>query len=154
MGGRLMGALAFATEPASRVLADAQPLFAAHWREVGQAHPLKPATQRYLAIDRHGGLLACTARRDGELVGYAVFFLLYHWHYNDWFVAQNDIIFLRDDARRGTAAIRLMDYARAELKQRGVQKIYWHVKRAHDWTPLLERRGAVLEEYVMGEELH
>lgn len=146
--------LVFATEPACSVLADAQALFDAHWREVGQAQPLKPATQRYLAMERSGGLLACTARRDGDLVGYAVFFMLYHWHYHDWFVAQNDIIFLRSDARRGTAALRLMDFAKEQLKDRGVQKIYWHVKRAHDWTKLLERRGAVLEEYVLGEELH
>lgn len=146
-----MAALDFAVESAPAVMAEAAPLFAAHHAEVGQAMPLKPATQRYLAADRSGGLLACTARREGVLVGYAVYFLLFHWHYADFLVAQNDIIFLDESARRGSAALRLMDYAEAQLARRGVEKVYYHVKLAQDWSAILARRGAREEERVFGK---
>ncbi len=146
--------LSFAVESAPHVMADAMVLFAAHHAEVGQDMPLKPATQRYLAMERNGGLLACTARRDGVLVGYAVFFILFHWHYADFLVAQNDIIFLDQSARHGTAAIRLMDFAETELARRGVEKVYYHVKLAQDWSAILERRGARQEERVFGKALN
>lgn len=144
--------LVYAVESIAALLA-AKDLQEAHWLEVGQAMPHKLATQRYLAMQNCGGLATITARCDGALVGYAVFFVQGHWHYADYLIAQNDLIFLMPEHRAGRNVTRLLDFAEDHLRAKGATKVYYHVKRSNDWGNLLEARGAAAEEAIYGRLL-
>jgi hypothetical protein len=127
-----------------------------HYEEIAlhqDAIPLDPDWGRYDALEAAGNLVAYIARDDaGEVVGYALFFVNYHIHYNRTLVAQNDVLFLRKDRRKGTTTgIRLIRFAVEQLTARGVDRIQWHIKTDHDFSPILERMGFVVEEKILGK---
>ena len=100
-----------------------------------------------------GKFVIYTARDNGELVGYAAFFLMTHLHYRATTVAQNDVLFLRADKRQGMTGIKLIKFAESQLKIMGADKIGWHVKFSKDLRPILHRLGYRDEEVMCGKML-
>lgn len=114
---------------------------------------LKPMWETYLTLERQHRFFVFTARIDGNLVGYSAFFLDKHIHYEDLLVAKNDVLFLREDIRLGTAGIKLIKFSENKMKEFGAHKIVWHVKFTKDFRPILHRLGYVDEEVIVGKLL-
>lgn len=146
----------FAREILCEVVQEAQPLLLAHYAELTlrkDVVKLDPMWQEYRLLEQLGRFVIFTARDDGQLVGYAAYFLNKHLHYSALMVAQNDVLFLHPDKRRGTTALRFLDYAEDQLKAMGAQKLVYHIKFSLDWRPILHRKGYADEEVMVSKLL-
>jgi GNAT superfamily N-acetyltransferase len=142
----------FQRERAHALWAEITPLLEKHWQEIAHFKdvPLEPDVERYNAMEDAGLLRCYTARVDGVLVGYAVFFAgSLNMHYKSCTVANNDVVFLHPDYRRGRLGLQLVDFCESRLREE-VQVVYWHVKAAHPALgKILARRG-----YKMVDEIY
>jgi hypothetical protein len=136
------------------------PLIRNHWLEV--AHhtdkiPLDPQWKMYFDAERDGRLVTITARNNGKLVGYSIFFLRAHIHYAGCLIASNDVIYLTPELRKGTRlGTQLIDESEkliaAIATLRGMTcRITWHIKPDHDWSAILKRKGYIVEEVILGK---
>jgi GNAT superfamily N-acetyltransferase len=96
-----------------------------------------------------------TARlHDGKLIGYAVFLVNTNAHYAGSLQAVQDVLYIDPEHRRGHAALRLLHFSEAELRDEGVQCVYHHVKLNHPALGvLLERMGYAKIETIYGRRL-
>lgn len=150
--------LTFATESVDEVRHDIEPLLALHYDELcmhKEVMELAPDWDRYYALENANRLLAFTARDDGRLVGYSVFFVDVHIHYKGNLTAVNDVIFLHKDYRSGTrGGTQLIDYSERSLKQLGgTVKCIWHIKFVNDWSAILLRRRYRREDFSVSKIL-
>ena len=146
----------FKAEPLEPAFTDAAPLLEMHYQELTlnkDAVKLKPMLENYRQIERTGKLAVYTARDDGALVGYGVFFVAPHIHYADTVVAMNDVLFLHPAHRRGSMGTRLIKFCEQALRARGAHKIAWHIKLSLDWSPILARLGYATEEITVAKLL-
>ena len=102
---------------------------------------LSPHWEMYRKLQEHGGLRVFTARADGELVGYAVYFIGPHHHYTNIMVATQDVLFLDPEYRVGRNGILLILFSENMMKQDGVDRVLQHTKKQKDLTRLLDRLG-------------
>jgi hypothetical protein len=114
---------------------------------------LNPNWIRYFELEQQGKLHVFTLRNQGQMLGYSVFFLDRHIHYDDLMVATNDIIYLKKDQRLGVSGIRLLKYSEQQMKLLGADKITWHVKMSQDFRPILHRMGYADEDVIVGKIL-
>jgi GNAT superfamily N-acetyltransferase len=149
--------ITFATETVDEIRPDIGPLLELHYNEVAMhkdSISLAPDWARYYALEQQHRLMAFTARDDGKLIGYSVWFMDMHIHYAGALIASNDVIFVHQDYRKGSAAgTDLILYSEKMLKQIGVNKAVWHIKFDHDWSAILRRRGYVNEDFTVGKIL-
>jgi len=131
------------------------PLLTAHYKEIAhhQDIPLEPSIEGYQAAQDMGALRIFTARTrdEGDLVGYAVYFVRHNLHYRSSLQAAQDILFVRPDSR-GVGA-RLIKWCDEQLKAEGVQLVLHHVKAAHNFGPMLERMGYELVDLIYTKRL-
>jgi GNAT superfamily N-acetyltransferase len=140
--------VSFQREIAHEVIAEIAPLLARHWEEIAHFKdiPLNPDFDAYRRMEDAGLLRVFTARLDGELIGYAVFFTVRNLHYS-YLQAHQDLLFLAPEHRNGRIGFCLLKYSDEVLQQEGVRVISHHVKVAHDFGPLLRRLGYELIEH-------
>lgn len=168
----------YAVETVEQVRPDIGALLQLHYEELcvhKDAMALAPDWPMYQALEDAHKLLAFTARDEGKLVGYAVFFVAPHIHYVETLVANNDIIFLHQDYRNKVNAwtvirsmlrralripkrsvstgAQLIEYSEQMLKLFGVNKVVWSIKFKLDWSVLLLRRGYAKEDFTVGKIL-
>jgi hypothetical protein len=146
----------FARETLFDVVADIEPLLRQHYEELTlhkDRITLDPMWGEYKALEDLGRFALFTAREDGELVGYAAFFLVCHLHYAGTKMAINDVLFLRADKRRGTTGIKLLKFCEQALRELGTDKLTYHVKHSLDWSAILHRMGYADEEKIVGKML-
>lgn len=127
-------ALTFQEEKLATCLEEAEPLLKRHWEAVAinkDLVPLEPSYRRYVDAEQMQRFCVCTARDNGELLGYAAFFVDYSIHYATTKSADCDVIWLEPDARRGRAALRLIEFSENALRRRGVFDVRIRVKIAH-----------------------
>lgn len=144
----------FQLEKLIDVIEEVSPLIHKHYKEIAhyQDIPLNPDFDKYAFLDEKGVLRFYTARSyNGELVGYAVFFVQKNMHYRDSIQALQDILFVKKE-NRGMGG-RLIKWCDAQLQSEGVQVIYHHVKKAHNFGPLLERMGYECVDLIYGKRL-
>jgi len=125
-----------------------------HWEEIALNKDqinLDPDWDKYEEGDRNGQIVWITCRHKGILVGYSSWFLTKHLHYKNHTWAYNDIVYLKKEHRRGRNGLDLIRYSEYVMKLLGADKIAWHVKSTHDWTPILRRMGYGLEDMTMGK---
>lgn len=128
-----------------------EPLLRAHWEEVAvnkDSAPLLPYWDHYYASEKINRLVVVAAENGPELVGYSVYFIAPMLHNMPKLLAQNDIIYIHPEYRRGSLAMRLMVLGEAEAKRLGASFISMHVKTEHDFSPLLLRVGYAKAETV------
>ncbi len=126
------------------VIEEALPLLRQHWEEISAYKdiPLNPNIDRYVELDGAGNLRIFTARVNGKLVGYGVFFLAYNAHYKDSLQAVNDILYVHPDYRNSMVGLRLLRYCEASLREENVQLISYHCKVDHPaLQAILNRMG-------------
>jgi N-acetylglutamate synthase-like GNAT family acetyltransferase len=133
----------FSRVPIGPVADQLQVLAEREYDEVGQKDldRLNVDWARYRELDAAGKLATFIAKRDGNVVGYAVFVVQTHIHYQDALVAANSAVYVVPDARAGRVVLKLLRYAEIGLKAQGVKKVYYHVKREKDFGRLLEHLG-------------
>jgi len=147
-------AYTYDVESIHEVRREAEPLLADHYRELAHYQdriPLAPMWEQYAQLEQRNDFFLMCARHDGTLVGYAGWFLRPHPHYAGCLMAANDIIYLAPAHRRGRVGLKLIDESEYLLKVLGVDRITWHVKPSHDWSPILKRKGYQLEELIYGK---
>lgn len=132
----------YARESYGMVVKEIKPLLKKHWQEIARFKDiaLDPNWEGYFGADRAGALRIYTARTDiGTLIGYGIFFKG-HLHYKGSFISTQDIFFVLPE-HRGIVGARLLQFCDAQLKAEGAQAVYQHVKKAHDFGPMLQRMG-------------
>jgi GNAT superfamily N-acetyltransferase len=108
---------------------DAEHLFLQHYAEAS-ANLTTPLSINWTMFERLelAGIEVCvTVRRNGELVGYAVYFLAPHMHY-DLTIADADVFFLDPAHRSGWLGVRLLRISEELLREKGVGEVWNRVK--------------------------
>jgi GNAT superfamily N-acetyltransferase len=139
-----------------KLIEDIKPLLDLHYAELTMHKEhikLDPDWKRYELLAKSGNLVVITARDADKLVGYSVFFITNHMHYQQNKMANNDVLFLHPDYRKGTTGIKLIKESEAILKKMGIIKILWHIKFAKDFRNILYRMGYVDEDAIVGKIL-
>jgi GNAT superfamily N-acetyltransferase len=126
-------------------------LFEEHWKEIAtdQTIKLNPNYDQYIQLCKMGLLHSLIVRtKEGKVIGYTFTFLTPHMHYQDTIYAQNDIIYIHPDYRKGGLGIRLIKEFEKQLYEKGANVLHLHVKVSNNFGPLLERLGYFHEESV------
>lgn len=146
----------FQSETLFDVIEEVQPLLDAHYEELTlHRHivKLEPRWTVYRALEEAGAFVVLTAREGGVLKGYNAFFLNAHMHYGGFTVAQNDVFYLTEDCRKGSAPLRFLRYSEELLKSIGAQKIVYHCKPSNQFAQILRRMGFKDEEVMCAKLL-
>jgi len=136
------------------LISDAEKLFADHHQEtIGNELEFTPDWNYYAANEQAGTLRIYTARDGGELIGYAVFFVMPHRKHSKSVFAVSDAIYLRPD-KRGLINFNLLSsFAENQLKAEGVFKIMVTFPVKKDTSPIWYRRGYKDDEKTMSKLL-
>ncbi|MFC5861095.1 GNAT family N-acetyltransferase [Acidicapsa dinghuensis] len=128
---------------------DSKLVFPEHWRELALHQDeiqLSIDEEKYANLDRLGILLILTAREDGRLVGYYLWFLMPHLHYaSSGPMGLTDMYFVLPECRRGTGA-KLFLASERELRRRGVVKAITSCKVHEDHSEFLRALGWELSD--------
>lgn len=105
-------------------------LFHAHWQEASPdlSVPLNVGWDHYRTMEDCGFMFTMTVRRGGVLVGYVVYIIWPHLHYQQMLIADTDSFFLDPSASHGWIGINLFRNAEAVLRERGVHQAWARVK--------------------------
>lgn len=144
----------FKREKADDVFEEIKPLIKIHWREIAhyQDIDLDPDWDFYSKAEAANCLRVFTARKEGKLIGYALYFLKSNAHYKGSLQASQDILFVHPE-HRGKLGMKLIKWCDAQLQAEGVQVVYHHVKTAHNFGPLLERMGYQAVDIIFAKRL-
>ena len=135
---------------------EVKPLLYEQWREIANYQdeiPLDVDYDFYRKMEAQKKLVWLTARLDGELIGYSVFILIRHPHYQSTVFAMNDVIFVRMTHRKSRTGLALIRESERRLKALGARKISWHVKLSNDLQRILAAKGYATDEISMGKLL-
>lgn len=137
----------FQVEDWANCIDEMKELFPMHWNEV--ADKRIPLDVWYEAYDEmRDQMHVVTVRDAGKLVGYFWAVVRPHLHYKQSLTAYTDIYFLHPLYRKGWNGFRLIKYAVASLKARGVQRIYIASKKKLDMSLIFERLNFTQSEVV------
>jgi len=116
---------------------------------------LDPDWNFYSRAQEFGSLRVFTMRDQHQaLVGYNIFLVSLNCHYKSSKQAKNDILYLLPELRRGRRGLEFINWCDGELKKEGVQVVYHHVKKDHNFGPALERAmGYELIDLIYGRRL-
>jgi GNAT superfamily N-acetyltransferase len=128
----------------SHVLPELRPLFPRHWEELAldrDTVPLDPNWSRYAELENAGAISMVTLRAQGHVVGYCVMLLSPGLHYKTCFEARMDMFWIAPEYRGRMGGVRLFRAVEAELKRRGVRRMYVGSKLHRDSSRLFEAMG-------------
>ena len=116
------------------------PLLVKHYEEISYFKdiPLNPDFEKYARVARAGALRIFTARKFGDLIGYAVFLVQESMHFSQSYQAVQDVLFI-DPEHRGFGH-RFILWCDKQLQKEGVEVIY------HTTSKRSERLGLLLEK--------
>lgn len=125
-------------------------LYKLHWEEIGvfdkQKIKLLPDWGVYRAMGRQGNLITFTIRDSEILIGYNIFIITNHHHYKATSLAENDILYLKPEFRKGLTGYRFIKYCVEELKKM-VDVITLSMKAEYSFEPMVKRLGFKLTDY-------
>ena len=110
-------------ESMSEILEEGLPLISRNWEEMGMNKDflvLDPAYKKYKKLDAFGSLKLFTVRSDGKLVGYVLYTIFNHPHFQTSLWAQSDTMWLSPDQRGLGHGAELVTFAEDWLRNRGV----------------------------------
>lgn len=144
----------FQQERSQDLWSEIQPLLVEHWREIAHYQDilLDPDVESYNYADSRGLLRCYTVRNGGRLIGYAIF-KIGSLHYKGSKQAFQDVLFVLPEYRNKGTGFRLIRFCDRELKKEGMQVVYQHVKKAHNFGPLLVRLGYELVDLIYAKRL-
>ena len=138
----------------TEVMRKMQELYQQHWEEVANYKdqvPLDVDFDLLSRLDEAGKLIGVTAEEDGVAIGYALFIMAPHPHYKSLKTAANDVLFLQKNKRDTGTGLKLISESIRICKERGANKVTFHIKPDHDFSPLLKRFGFLHEEMIYGK---
>lgn len=136
--------ITFQKEAPSPFADDAIQLFKDHYDEIAERTDvidLDPNIEQYNFMFNKNMLEIHTARDDGKLVGYSIWFVVNHIHYKKSLTATSDVLYISPDYRKGMFGYKFIKWTTDEIKKRKPQRILFHVKPFLDYGHLLERLG-------------
>ena len=145
----------FAIESLENIWDEFIVLCAEHWKETeGYRHnqPFNLSKERYLGYEKAGWYLQFTARDEGKLVGHVGIYVLPSMH-SQQLIANEDMLFLLPEARKGRNALRLHQFVEDEMRRRGVVEITATVKPFNNAGKLLEYLGYSMVTYGYSKHL-
>lgn len=133
----------FQRENAHQLWGEIDPLLRKHWHEVAHYKDieLNPDVELYGKLEDIDALRCYTARINGQLVGYCIFFVKNMLHYKQVKQAVQDVFFVLPEYRDKRVGYQLLKFCHAQLAAEQVDTVAQHVKFAHDFGPLLEHMG-------------
>lgn len=136
----------FGREYHSNIVDEILPLFKKHHEEISKFKdvPLDPDFAIYDACEAAGVLRLYTARKQGKLVGYAVFIMRKHPHYQSIVQANQTLLFIDPDHRG--FGMKFIAWCDEQLKADGVGMIQHGVTERCDFSLILKRLGYELTE--------
>ena len=141
----------YSFEKVDDILEEIEPLLEEHYQEVAmyQEHiAFNPNYDVYRVMEEMGSCLVYTARDGGALVGYVVTFLQNNPHYQDHIWAVNDIVYVCPEYRHTEVAPEMLQTLEAELKERGVSVMTFHMKTFKPFETLMGALGFDKAEYM------
>lgn len=142
--------LQFQIETYAQVIEDIKPLLERHWQEIAVYDDiaLSPDFEFYANADKLGMMAVYTARLNGKLIGYAIYFIRKgHHHYQEAGWAVSDIILVLPEHRNTGVATGLFDLIESDLEARGISVMHTTAKTAHpQLSAFLEARGHAMIE--------
>lgn len=118
-----------------------EPLLEEHYKEVAmyQDHiDLNPNWEAYEAMEEIGNTRMYAMWRDEELIGYNVFFVTPHMHYQDHEYAVNDVVYIHPDYRGTECTPEFFNYCEEMLQKEGISVISYHMKTFKPFQSLME----------------
>ncbi len=109
---------------------------------------LAPDMPRYVACEQAGAFFMLVARENGAMVGYSANFIAQHLHYSALRYANNDVLFLAKDHRKGSLGLRLIRETEREAKARGAQLLVWHAKPGTSLDVVLPKKGYRVQDVM------
>ena len=143
--------ITFQTEAPEPFTQDALELFRQHYEVIAERTDvieLDPDLDNYNLLYSKGMLEIHTARDDGKLVGYSIWFVLKHIHYKKSLTANSDVLYISPEYRKGMLGVRFIKWTTEEIKKRKPQRIVFHMKPFLDYSPIVMRLGAKLFEHA------
>ena len=143
--------ITFQTEAPTPFADDAMQLFKDHYDEIAERTDvieLDPDIEKYNYLYNQKMLEIHTARDDGKLIGYSIWFVCNHMHYKKSLTASSDVLYISPDYRKGLFGYKFIKWTTEEIKKRKPQSIIFHVKPFLDYGFLLERLGGNLLEKI------
>lgn len=144
--------IVFARESFTEIRNEICPLWEAHFSEVCRdqdAVPLDVDEATYTAMEVREELVVITARRLGDLVGYAFIIVGKHIHHRSTTVAQTDMYYLRPDCRGGRTALRFFRAVEREAASAGAVRFVIETLAGRNHTRLLRHLGYEPNEIMM-----
>lgn len=141
--------LSLQVERFSDVIEEAKPLLFRHWEEIALDQdrvPLDPQWERYAELEAAGALSTVTMRRNGAMVGYSNMIVMPGLHYKGCLEARMDIFWIAPEVRGRMGGVRLFKAVEAELRRRGVKRVYCGSKLHKDVSRLFWAMGYVAVE--------
>ena len=137
-------------------MSDIEELIEQHYAELTldkDVMHLAPSWSLYRKRIEDGTMVATGIALDCKLIGYCVWFLSPHIHYENNIVANNDVLFIDAEHRKGMLGIKFIKYQEQVLSELNVSKVLWHVKLARDFRKILHRLGYHDEDIIVGRAL-
>jgi len=134
----------------------ANPLFEEHYEEIArnkQVMKLKPNWQLYDQMDATGWLYIYLAMQGDVCIGYSMNIMMYHLHYADLRIAQNDVLFVKKEFRGGRLGLRLLKATEDHAKSEGCKLMLWHAKENTALDKLLPKLKYGVQEIMYSKEI-
>ena len=122
---------------------------------------VKPDMDKYATLETKGMLVSLGLFDDaGKLAGYSVTYLVNNMHYSDLLMAQNDVLFIRKDLRKGRWGVKLIieteKLCRDRLKAIGGDRpilMTWHGKPNTAFAELLPKLDYGVQDILFSKVL-
>ena len=149
----MVGTLTFQVEKLQDIWDEILPILKEHYLEIAHYKDIRfePDVAYYFSAEDNGKVHTFTAREDGELIGYAVFGVLYNIHYKSSKQAHQDIIYIKKE-KRGFGRY-FIEWCDEQLRGMGVQVVYHHIKASHNWGKVLEKMGYQMVDVLYTKRL-
>ena len=130
------------------------PLIRSHFLEVSYHTDweLDVDKKRYEMLDQAGNYKLFTVWHEGNLVGYAGYFINRHTHVNI-LQAYQDLIYLRPDYRKLNLGAQLIEFADSLFKNLGVSSVFCAVTEKIDYSKTLTPMGYKLVDRLYARRL-
>lgn len=115
--------------------------------------PFDPDFEMYRRCSDSGVLRIYTVRDGSVLCGYQIFMVMFHPHSKNSKQANQDILYLAPEYRKGMIGYRFIKWCIEQLRAEGVKVVYQHISARNDFGRMLERVGFELQDLVYSLEV-
>jgi hypothetical protein len=136
--------ITFQQEPPEPFAQQAIELFKKHYEEIGERQDvikLDPDIVRYKQMYKNGSMEIHTVRDNDKLIGYSIWFISNHIHYQKSVTASSDVVYIVPDYRKGILGYKFIKWTTEKIKERNPQRIIFHIKPFLDFGKIVERIG-------------